>query len=207
MREIERRLDSGGARMVGAIPKPDGTIALDRTANYEKLIPIMNKLVVAALASDRTRIASLQYSRGFSQIRHDWVGAREAHHTISHKEGEKAVLAKIQGWYCQRVAELIDGLKAVPEAGGTLFDSTLCVYSNELALGWTHGCDPAATYWATGAAGRFQGALKPSGRYLDFARTFDYNQMLQTMCHAMGVTSVNKVGDFGKPGIIPALLA
>ena len=94
--------------MVGAIPRPEGGIALDRSANYEKLIPIMNRLVVAALASDRTRIASLQYSRGFSQIRHTWVGARDAHHTISHMEGERVVLGKIQGWYCQRFSELFD---------------------------------------------------------------------------------------------------
>ena len=31
--------------------------------------------------------------------------------------------------------------------------------------------------------------------------------MLQTMCHLMGATSVTKVGDFGKPGIIAPLLA
>ena len=31
--------------------------------------------------------------------------------------------------------------------------------------------------------------------------------MLQTLCHVMGATSVNKVGDFGKPGIIAPLLA
>jgi hypothetical protein len=207
VREIERRLDSGGPRMIGAIPRPEGGIALDRSANYEKLIPIMNRLVVAALASDRTRIASLQYSRGFSQIRHTWVGARDAHHTISHMEGERVILAKIQGWYCQRFSELFDMMKAVPEGNGTLLDSTLVAYSNELALGWTHGVDPAATYWVTGAKGRFGGKLKASGRFLDYSNQFDYNQMLQTMCHLMGATNVNKVGDFGKPGIIPPLLA
>jgi hypothetical protein len=207
VREIERRLDSGGPRMIGAIPRPEGGIALDRSANYEKLIPIMNRMVVAALASDRTRIASLQYSRGFSQIRHTWVGAKDAHHTISHMEGERVVLAKIQGWYCQRFSELFDLMKAVPEGDGTLLDRTLVAYSNELALGWTHGVDPAATYWVTGAKGRFGGKLKSSGRFLDYSGQFDYNQMLQTMCHLMGATNINKVGDFGKPGIIAPLLA
>jgi hypothetical protein len=207
VREIERRLDSGGPRMIGAIPRPEGGIALDRSANYEKLIPIMNRLVVAALASDRTRIASLQYSRGFSQVRHTWVGARDAHHTISHIEGQKVTLAKIQGWYCDRFSELFDMMKAVPEGDGNLLDNTLVAYSNELALGWTHGVDPAATYWVTGAKGRAGGKLKASGRFLDYSGQFDYNQMLQTLCHVMGATSVNKVGDFGKPGIIAPLLA
>jgi hypothetical protein len=207
LREIERRLSSGGPKMIGAIPRPDGMIALDRSANYPMLIPIMTKMVVAALASDRTRIASLQWSRGFSQIRHTWVGANDAHHTLSHITSEKTVLAKIQGWYVQRYAELFDEMKKVQDGPGNLFDSTLCVYSNELALGWTHGCSPAATWWATGEKGRAAGGVGATGRFLDFNGTFDYNQMLQTMVAYMGGGSTTKVGDFGKPGIIPTLLA
>jgi hypothetical protein len=206
VREIERRLDSAGPRMIGAIERPMGGIALDRSANYPQLINIMNRLTVAALASDRTRIASLQYSRGFSQVVHTWAGARDDHHTLSHQEGQKATLAKIQGWYCQRFSELFDMMKAVPEAGGTLLDHTLIAYSNELALGWTHGVDPAATYWVTGAQGRFGGKLKSSGRFLDYSNQFDYNQMLQTLTQLMGAPT-EKVGDFGKPGFIPPLLA
>jgi hypothetical protein len=206
IRDIERRLGTGGAKMMGAVPKPDGTIALDRTANYPMLIDITNKLVVAALASDRTRIASLQYSRGFSQIRHTWAGAKDAHHTLSHMTTQKTVLANIQRFYATQFSNLITQMKAVNEGGTTLFDNTLCVYSNELAVGWTHSCTPGATWWATGAASKFQGALKGTGRFLDFNGSNDYNQMLQTMCKLMGA-DVDKVGDFGKPGVIPALLA
>ena len=208
IREIEQRLDSGGARMVGAIPRPDGTIALDRNDNYPKLIDVMNKLVVAALAADRTRIASLQWSRGFSKITHSWVGAKEGHHYISHKTNEAPMLAKIQGWYNGKYAELLDGMKAVTEGAGlNLLDNTLCVYSNELYLGWTHGCDPAACWVATGAKGKFGGRVRP-GRYIDFAGSgYDYNQLLVTMAHAMGATSVNKVGDLSdKMGKIPTIL-
>jgi hypothetical protein len=183
-------------------------IALDRSANYPMLIPIMNKLLVAALATDRTRIASMQYSRGFSQIKHTWVGAKEAHHTISHKEGERVVLAAIQRWYGERFAELFDEVKKVAENGKTLMDSTLFVYSNELALGWTHGCSPAATWWATGAAGKFGGTIPRPGRFLDYSDgSGDYNQMLVTMAHAMGATSINRIGNFTKKeGPLPNLL-
>jgi hypothetical protein len=207
LREIEQRLDSGGAKMVGAIPMPDGSVDITRNANYPACIGIMNKLVVAALASDRTRIASLQWSRGFSKITHSWVGAKEGHHYISHKTTEKTMLANIQRWYSQRFSELFDLFKGVQEGAGTLFDSTLCVYSNELALGWTHGVDPAATWWATGAKGKFGGTVPRPGRFIDFTgSSFDYNQMLVTMAHAMGATMVDKIGDFGKPGTIPSLL-
>jgi hypothetical protein len=207
IRDIERRLQAGGPKIMGAIPtRPGGMIDLTRSANYPMIIELQNKLIVAALASDRTRITSLQYSRGFSQVKHTWVGANSAHHTISHMEGQASLLAKIQGWYAERFSSLIDQLKAVPEGGKTLFDSTLLVYSNELSVGWTHGCSPAATWWATGAAGKFGGRLKGTGRFLDGAG--DYNQMLVTVAHAMGATSVQRIGDFAtKDGPIPGILA
>jgi hypothetical protein len=207
IRDIERRLQAGGPKIMGAIPtRPTGMIDLTKSANYPMIIELQNKLIVAALASDRTRITSLQYSRGFSQVKHTWVGANSAHHTISHMANQATLLAKIQGWYAERFASLIDQLKAVPEGGGTLFDNTLVVYSNELSIGWTHGCSPAATWWATGAKGRFGGKLKGTGRFLDGIG--DYNQMLVTMCHAMGATSVNRVGDFTTvEGPLPGILA
>ena len=206
LREIERRLSSDGPKMIGAVPRPDGGIALDRTANYPAIIGIQTKLTVAALAADRTRIASLQWSRGFSQIRHSWVGHREAHHTTSHKANETVILGKIQRWYCERYSELFDQMKAVKDGTGTLLDNTLCAYSNELALGWTHGCNPGATWWMTGAQGRANGTLKSVGRNFNATGTWDYNQMLQTLCHVMGAKQVTKVGDFGKPGIIAPLV-
>jgi hypothetical protein len=206
LREIERRLSSDGPKMIGAVPRPDGGIALDRTANYPAIIGVMTRLTVAALASDRTRIASLQWSRGFSQIRHSWVGHKEAHHTTSHKANEAVILGKIQRWYCERYSELFDQMKAVKDGSGTLLDNTLCAYSNELALGWTHGCNPGATWWMTGAQGRASGTLKSVGRNFNGTGTWDYNQMLQTLCHVMGAKQVTKVGDFGKPGIIAPLV-
>jgi hypothetical protein len=207
VRDIERRLDVGGPKMIGAIPtKPMGGIALDRSANYPMLIDIMNKLTVATLATDRTRIASLQYSRGFSQIKHTWVGANSAHHTLSHMTSEKTVLGNIQRWYAERFVSLIDLFKAAPDQGKTLFDSTLMVYSNELCLGWEHSCSPAATWWASGS--NFGGKLKGTGRFIDYTGTGDYNQMLVSMCQAMDVTNVPRVGNFAKKdGGLPNLLA
>jgi hypothetical protein len=205
IRDIERRL-TDSPKIMGAIPtRPTGNIDLTKSANYPMIIELQNRLVVAALAADRTRIASLQYSRGFSQVKHTWVGANQPHHTLSHMTNQASVLAKIQGWYAERFASLIDQFKAVSEGGQTLFDHTLMVYSNELSLGWTHGVSPAATWWATGAAGRFNGKIKATGRFLDGIG--DYNQMLVTMCHAMGVTSVQRVGDFATvDGPLPGIL-
>jgi hypothetical protein len=202
-REIERRLDSAGAKPVGAIEKPQGGIALDRNANFPMLIPILNKLLVQTLAADRTRVATMQYSRGFSLVKHDWLGAKEQHHFLSHKTAEKPILAAIQKWYMGHINTLLDNLKAIPEGEGSMFDNMLVVYVNELHTGWDHAPGPNPIWWA----GKLGGVVPKTGRFLDFAGAYDHNQMLCTMAHAMGVTSVNQVGNMGKGGVIPGLIA
>jgi hypothetical protein len=206
IRDIERRLlggGGGGAVLTGCAPggKPQ-MLDLNSNASYPSLIPLTNKMVAAAFACDRTRIASLQYSRGFSNHIHNWVGANATHHTLSHGTQNAGVLAKIQTWYMTHLAQLLDDLKSVQaEGGASLLDNMLVVYGNELYLGWTHGVSPEPCWWA----GKLGGRVKP-GRFLDFAGKFDWNQMLQTMTALFGV-NVPKVGDLGSGGTIPPLMA
>ena len=202
-RQIEKRLSSAGPKMVGAVARPQGGIALDRNANFPMLIPIMNDLLVHTLASDRTRISYMQYSRGFSLTKHDWLGAKEQHHFLSHKTSEKPILAAIQKWYMEHIAKLFESMKAISDGGSTLFDNTLIVYANELHTGWDHSPGPTATFWASKGAG----AIGKTGRYIDFAGANDHNQMLCTIAHAMGAKGVTQVGNMGKGGVLPNILA
>jgi hypothetical protein len=208
-RDIERRLDAAGAAggmSTCATPtKPEGSPDwLAKNAYHPQLIPIMNKLFVQTLACDRTRIASMQYSRGFSNIIHTWVGAKQTHHTLSHGEGNSGVLGDIQKFYFDFIAKLIDDMKAVPEGGGTMFDNTLILYANECYLGWTHAAGPKAAF-LMGKAGT---TLPKSGLFKDFSASGnDWQQLLCTVCHAMGATSVTQVGNLGKAGIVPGIIA
>ena len=185
--------------------KPEGTPDwLAKNASLPMLIPIMNKLLVSTLACDRTRIASMQYSRGFSNNIHSWVGAKATHHTLSHGEGNAGVLGDIQQWYMTFIAKLFDDFKAVQEGGTTMFDNMVILYANECYLGWTHAAGPKAAW----IAGKGAGAIPKTGLFKDYSSTGnDWQQMLTTMCHAMGVTSVNQVGNLGKAGIVPGIIS
>ena len=131
-------------------------IDLNNNASFPALITLTNKMVAAAFACDRTRIASLQYSRGFSNHIHTWVGARDTHHTLSHGTANAPVLARIQTFYMDHIAQLLDELKLVQEGGKPMLDNMLVVYGNELYLGWTHGVAPEPCWWA----GKLGGAVK-----------------------------------------------
>jgi hypothetical protein len=201
VRDIERRLQSP-ARTCGAIARPDGTLNIDLGANFPKLIAIMNQLATAAFACDRTRIASMQYSRGFSRHTHTWLGMKDWHHTISHDKGATRALTLMQRWYMERFKELFDLLAGVKEMGAPMLDSMLVVYVNELYTPWNHAGNPSAP-WIVGKLG---GAIARPGRLVDHGNMYDHNQFLVTMCHAMGATAVNRVGDLGGEGKLPDVL-
>jgi hypothetical protein len=178
-------------------------IDLKANASYPELLAIQNQLAVAALACNRTRVASLQWSRSFSMVQHTWVGVNTGHHTLSHDTSANArnQKAAIERWNMQRMAELLKGLDSVPEGEGTMLDNTMLIYANELTEGAAHSVRPPITLVA-GSAGK---KLK-TGRLLNLP-TYDFSQLMVTAAQVMGVNDVTQVGDLGKPGNIPALLA
>jgi hypothetical protein len=202
VRDIERRLQMP-VKSCGAVPRPEGGLDINLGANFPKLIGIMNQLSAAAFACDRTRIASMQYSRGFSRHTHTWLGLKDWHHTISHNAGATGPLTAMQRWYYERFKELLDMLKGYTENGKPMLDSMLVLYIAELYTPWNHVAYPSVC-WTVGKA---NGALPRVGRYIDYGNMYDHNQFLVTMVRAMGVQGVNKVGDLGGEGPVPNVLA
>lgn len=198
LRAIEQRLATTAP--AGAPPRPGGGLALDRASNFPHIIGVMNDLLVAALAGDHTRVATMQYSRPASALVHAWIGRTRSHHALSHLTTEKPALTAISRWYMERVADLLTKLKAIPMGAGTLLSHTLLIYGNELSEGWSHRVSPAPCFWA-GQAG---GAVR-TGRFLDFAGN-THGQMLVTAARAMGV-QVERIGDVGLSGVLPGVLS
>jgi hypothetical protein len=200
LREIERRLQAP-VNSCGAIPTPAGDIDLTKNDNHPMLIDIMNRLTVATFACDRTRVASLQYSRAFSHQKHRWLNINEGHHDISHKSGDRRI-ATIQTWYHARFNDLLNGLAAVQEQGARMLDNMLVVNALEMNTPWNHNCEPQPTW----TAGRLGGVIPKTGRLIDYKGEYDHQQFLVTVCHAFGLTDVTKVGDLGKAGKLPHVL-
>ena len=200
-RDIERRLQMP-AKTCGAVEKPAGGMELVKNDNFPALLKVMNKLLVAAIACDRTRVASMQYSRSFSMHRPTWLGIKNGHHTLSHNTGMKAQMTTIARWYMQQTSDLLSDFKAVQEGGKPMLDNMLVVVASELCTPWNHVAEPSPNLFF----GRAGGAIPRPGRYVDFGNQHDHNQFLVTVCHAMGVTGVNHVGDLGMDGKLPGVL-
>jgi hypothetical protein len=160
----------------------------ENSATFPAETSAMIELVTRAFACDLTRVASLQLSRGFSNIVHSWAGASQGHHTISHlKDDNRTVLGAIDTWYATQFATLLTALDSVKEGNGTLLDNTLVVWGREMGQ-TNHRMQPVNLV----VAGKARGKLVP-GRFLSFNNE-PHAKLLVSICQAMGVET-NSVGD------------
>jgi hypothetical protein len=216
LRSIEARLSPGmgGSSDIifkpptkGDFPKMD-FLAND---NYPKVGKMHMDLLVAALASDRTRIPTLQWSQGNGCKMFTWVGVKGQHHALTHGGVTTPSLDKINQYHFSQHAYLMGQLQAVKEGSSSLLDNTLVVFANELHDGNSHSPDPSQVFMAGSGGGYFK-----TGRHIIYspvdksvsgkAATPNHSQLLVSLCQYMGVET-NQVADptIGPPGPLAML--
>jgi len=160
--------------------------------DFPQILRAQLDLVVGALAADLTRVATVIMAPSASNLVPSWLtfnGApiTEGHCDLSHaSESDSAAQMKltlINTWYAQQVADFITNLKAVPEGSGSLFDSTLVVWLNELGSGSAHSHTRLPVLLAGSAQGYFK-----TGRYINYPSGTSMNDLLVSVANAMGVT-------------------
>jgi hypothetical protein len=110
--------------------------------DWPRIARLQSDLLVQALATRQTRVASYMLTKCQGLSRFPWLGYTSArHHDYTHTmgklgadgvEGQK-VLRDICKWHVQEFAYLLDRLKAVPEGDGSVFDHTLVAFVHEHA--------------------------------------------------------------------------
>lgn len=202
VREIEKRLD---LTINCEIPTIEGQLDISDNDAFGPVGELQMDLLAAAFRCDLTRIASLQWSKVQSPIRHTWLGVDITHHDLSHETSDaaRADHAKIDTWYAEKFRMLLDRLDAIdePNGEGTVLDNTLVVWGNELAEGHQHKNEPQNFVLAGGAAGYFR-----MGRYLVYDQD-PHNRLLVSIAHMMGQQDVQSIGDLDPgSGPLPGLV-
>jgi hypothetical protein len=170
---------------------------------YPVIGRLQTDLMLLALTCGMTRVATFMWANADSWQFYPWIGVNEEHHELSHS-GEtdtvnSAKLIKINAWHSEQVAYVLDRLAAVPETGGgTMLDSTVLLWGNELGAGNTHTYQNIPWVLAGGAGGYFR-----MGRSLRYVNQ-PHNNLLVSICHAMGLTDVTT---FGYPELCTGPLA
>jgi hypothetical protein len=142
------------------------------------------------------RVATLQYTKSVGQAKMNWLGIGDGHHGLSHEpdKNEEAVakLVKINKWFAGELHYLAQKLVNTPEPGGdgSLLDSTLIVWTNELGKGNSHTLDNIPFALIGGGFG-FK-----MGRSLKLEKV-PHNRLHLALAHAVG----HRIETFGKPAL------
>ena len=167
-----------------AIPKLAANVDEDND-NMPQLSRMQMELLVSSLASDFTRIATLQITNSVGNPRMRWLDIDEGHHSISHEpdsnESAYEQLIQINTWYCEQIAFLAKRLAETPEPGGdgSMLDHTTVIWTNELGKGNSHTRNDIPFVMVGGGLG-FK-----TGRALKFDRV-PHNRLLLSITEAMG---------------------
>jgi hypothetical protein len=123
---------------VVAAPDFDGDMK-----DWPRIAKLQSDLLVQALATRQTRVASYMLTKCQSISRFPWLGYTAGrHHDYTHAEGKVAgadgaegqrVLRDICKWHVEEFAYLVAKLKSIPEGDGTVFDRTALIYVHEHA--------------------------------------------------------------------------
>ncbi len=106
--------------------------------DYPRIAKIQSDLLVHALASRQTRVASYMLTKCQSLVRLPWLGYTTLrHHDYTHTNGDtpqgQRIMRDICRWHVEEFAYLLARLKSVPEGDGTLLDHTCLLYVHEHA--------------------------------------------------------------------------
>ena len=193
VRGFEQELAAHRQEVAHAVPTLEQGI-VDDNDHMPRASRMQIELVVAALAADFTRVATLQYTNSVGEPRMKWLGIDEGQHGLSHEPNSNAdaqeKLTKINTWYAGEVAHLAQRLAATPEPGGdgSLLDHTTILWTNELGEGNSHSHDDIPWLLVGGGLG-FK-----TGRAVQFPGV-SHNRLLVTLARALGHESLTSFGN------------
>jgi hypothetical protein len=193
VREMEQELKTGSRDMGHAVPELEPGVK-EENDNIPRISKMQIDLMVNSFTADFCRIATLQYTNSVGGAKMRWLGVEEGHHELSHEPdtNEKAQekLTKINHWYCEQLAYLVERLAKTPEPGGqgSLLDNTLVIWTNELGKGNSHTLDNIP-FVLVGNGLDFR-----MGRSLVYQKT-PHNRLLLSLAHGMG----HRIERFGNP--------
>jgi hypothetical protein len=126
--------------------------------DYPRIAKLQSDLLVHALASQQTNVASYMLTKCQGLTRFPWLGhTAQRHHEYTHGEVETPrgmrILRDICRWHVEEFAYLVGRLKATPEGDKTLLDNTALIMAHEHAEANAHKNNNLALLLAGHAGG------------------------------------------------------
>ena len=190
-RELERELED---RLMACEPPADPqSNAWYNQSQMTQISKLQIDQTVRALACDMTRVATMQFGAGLGALDFIVFGKSGSWHGTSHLDsGDRAtniqLLVEMDTYIASRFAYLLGQMDAIEEPNGkTLLDNSIVLWVNEMGKGDSHDHNDVPIILAGGG-----GVLKV-GHHIKFG-VRSTNDLLITLCHAMGQPQVTTFG-------------
>lgn len=188
VRETERRVQQSEAARAAnpGMAAPEGI-----PSSYGEHIRLMFDLLALAFETDSTRIASFLLAHDGSNRTFREIGVRNAHHELSHHQGDPekiALLEKIDHFYVSQFAHFLERISRLDAQGNRLIDHSMIVLGGGISDGNRHSHRDLPVL----LAGR-GGGLRP-GVHRRYENHVPMTNLYLTMLDRMGVAA-DQVGD------------
>ena len=185
VRQVEKQIQAASSNKKR--PEPPKTFKVPTGVPKENRdhLRVMANLMVLAFQTDMTRIATFSFANDSSNRTFPWIGVREGHHSLSHHKRNKEKLEqikKIDRYYVEQFAYLLERMRAVKEGDGCLLDHAMVVYGCAISDGNRHNHEDLPILWGGGANGTVK-----TGRHLVYRRNTPMANLFLSMLDRMGV--------------------
>jgi len=209
IRSIEMQLTAAPSVPTGAGCKPPPNtpagLTFTQVANFPSQVKLMMDIIAATVKCDLARAITIDLidDGGGNSLTYPWLNISSPdYHAIAH-QGANGYTQKTQidTWYYTQVANLVGQLASNPEGSSTSLDNSVILICNDMNEGSNHDVR-GLPYLIVGSGGGF---LKV-GNCVQFPANVPNNQLLTSVLHAVGMTSVTGVGDAKYTGDLDSML-
>jgi hypothetical protein len=172
------------------LPEMEGPVGTPR--KFSDYYDLMTDLQILAWQSDLTRVCTFQIGHEMSNRAYPEIGFGDAHHSVTHHQGDKEKIAKtiqINHFHTRLLAHYLGKLQATPDGEGSLLDHAVMMYGGALSDGNLHICmDLPILLFASGVKG------VKSGLHVRYPLDTPLNNLYLAMMDMAGV-QVDSLGD------------
>ena len=191
VRDVERRIHLAEEQGDHDLPQVAGPVGIPPVfSDYYKL---MADLMVLAWQTDMTRVCTFQIGHEMSGRAYPEVGFGDAHHSVTHHQGDPEKIAKVIAiniFHAKMLAYYLEKLRSTQDGEGSLLDRSMVLYGGALSDGNLHLYTNLPLLLVAGGVAGIKG-----GHHVKYPRGTPMNNLLLTMLDKANVPHIDTLGD------------
>lgn len=183
IRDVERRIqraEEQSGRELPVLEQPAGV-----PSTFEEHSKLMFDLLTLAYQADLTRVNTFMMGHEVSSRAYPEIGVPDAHHPLSHHQGDKEKIAKcikVNLFHMQMFAYFVEKLRSTPDGDGSLLDHSMLIYGGGISDGNQHSHVSLPVLLIGGGAGQLKG-----GRHIKYPQDTPLANLHLSVLNKLGV--------------------